>query len=97
MPAWSAPKTLTGQITDSMCGKNHASMGEMGKNAKECTVACVKAGAKYAFLSNGQAYGIQNQNLAALAGNAGATVQVTAEVDKDGKTLTISKISVAKK
>ena len=35
---WAAPQTLTGQIGDSMCGKSHAGMGEMGKNTKDCTV-----------------------------------------------------------
>ena len=44
---WAAPQTLTGQIGDSMCGKSHAGMGEMGKNTKACTVGCVKARGKY--------------------------------------------------
>ncbi len=44
LSAWAASQTLTGQISDSMCGKSHAGMGEMGKNATECTAGCVKAG-----------------------------------------------------
>jgi len=43
------PLKLTGQI--SMCGKSHAGMGEMGKNPKEYTVGCVKAGAKYVLVT----------------------------------------------
>jgi len=39
------------QISDSMCGKSHSGMGEMGKNPKECTLGCVKSGGKYVFVS----------------------------------------------
>src|SRR5438876_10834040 len=84
LSVWAAPQTLTGQISDSMCGKSHAGMGEMGKNAKECTLGCIKAGGKYVFVSD-KVYEIKNQNLAALAANAGANVQLTGDVDKDGK------------
>ena len=91
-----APQTLTGQISDSMCGANHASMGDMGKNPKTCTVGCVKAGAKYAFVSNGKVYGITNQSFAGLAANAGATVQLMGEIDKDGKNVTVTKITAGK-
>jgi hypothetical protein len=59
---WAAPQTLTGQISDSMCGKSHAGMGDMGKNAKECTLGCVKAGGKYVFVSGDKVYDIKNQN-----------------------------------
>ena len=60
---WAAPQTLTGQISDSMCGKSHAGMGEMGKNAKECTLGCVKAGGKYVFVSGDKVYDIKNRTL----------------------------------
>jgi len=96
LSVWAAPQTLTGQISDSMCGKSHAGMGEMGKNPKECTAACVKAGSKYVFVSGDKIYDIKNQNFAALASNAGANVQLTGEVDKDGKAITVSKIAPAK-
>src|SRR6266404_4783384 len=89
---WAAPQTLTGQISDSMCGKSHAGMGEMGKNAKECTLGCVKAGGKYVFVSGDKAYDTKNQNFAALVANAGGSVQLTRDIDKDGKTITVSKI-----
>lgn len=94
---WAAPQTMTGQISDSMCGKSHAGMGEMGKNPKECTMGCVKAGGKYVFVSGDKVYDIKNQNFAALAANAGANVQLTGDVAADGKTITVTKIaSVAK-
>jgi len=69
---WAAPQTLTGQISDSMCGKSHAGMRDMGKNPKECTMGCVKAGGKYVFVSGDKVYDIKNQNFAALAANAGS-------------------------
>ena len=94
---WAAPQTLTGQISDSMCGKSHAGMGDMGKNAKECTLGCVKAGGKYVFVSGDKAYDIKNQNFAALVANAGASVQLTGDVATDGKTITVTKIAAVGK
>jgi len=66
LSAWAAPQTLTGQISDSMCGKSHAGMGEMGKNPKECTLGCVKSGGKYVFVSGDKVYDIKNQTFAGL-------------------------------
>jgi len=94
---WAASQTLMGQISDSMCGKSHAAMGDMGKNPKNCTMGCVKAGAKYSFVSGDKVYEIKNQNFAALAANAGGNVQLTGEVDRDGKAITVSKIAPAGK
>ena len=94
---WAAPQTLTGQISDSMCGKSHAGMGDMGKNPKDCTVGCVKAGGKYIFVSGDKVYDIKNQTFAALAANAGASIQLTGDVDKDGKAITVTKIAPAGK
>jgi len=71
---WAATQTLTGEISESMCSNNHASMGSMGKNPKACTVGCVKAGAKYVLISAGKVYGIQNQGFSTLAAYAGGKV-----------------------
>ena len=90
---WAAPQTMTGQISDSMCGKSHAGMGEMGKNAKECTMGCVKAGGKYVFVTGDKVYDIKNQGFAALVSNAGANVQLTGDIAVDGKTITVTKIA----
>jgi len=97
LSVWAAPQTLSGQISDSMCGKSHAGMGDMGKNPKDCTAGCVKAGAKYVLVSGEKVYEIKNQNFAALAANAGASVQLTGDVDKDGKTITVTRIAPAGK
>jgi len=92
-----APQTLTGQISDSMCGKSHSAMGDMGKNPKECTLACVKGGAKYVFVSGDKIYDIKNQSFAALAANAGESVQLTGNVAEDGKTITVTRLAPAPK
>ncbi len=92
-----AQQTLTGEISDSMCGSSHAAMGDMGKNPKECTTGCVKGGAKYVFVSKGKVYGIRNQDFGTLAANAGAKVQLVGDVDKDGKSITVTRIAPAGK
>jgi hypothetical protein len=92
-----AQKTLTGEISDSMCGASHAGMGEMGKDPKECTTSCVKGGATYVFVSKGKVYAIQNQDFNTLASNAGAKVQLAGDVGKDRKTITVTKIAPAGK
>ena len=92
-PIWAATMTMTGEISDSMCGASHAGMGAMGKNPKDCTMGCVKGGGKYVFVSDGKVYGIQNQGFGALAANAEANVQVTGDMDKDAKNITLTKIA----
>ena len=93
LPIWAAQQTLTGEISDSMCGASHAGMGDMGKNPKDCTTGCVKSGAKYVFVSNGKVYAIQNQDFSTLAPNAGAKVRVTGNIDEERKNITVTKIA----
>ncbi len=52
--ATAATQTLTGVITDDMCGKKHTMMP--GKPDSECIRACVKAGSKYALLVGDKVY-----------------------------------------
>lgn len=96
LPALAAQKTWTGQITDGMCGASHAGMGDMGKNPKECIAACAKGGAKYAFVAEGKVYEIANQNLTDLKNADGKTVRLTGDLASGGKTITVSKIAIAK-
>jgi hypothetical protein len=88
-----ADKTWTGKISDSMCGASHAKMMAEHKDAKtdrDCTLACVKGGGKYVFVSSGKVYNIENQDLALLQDHAGHTVRLTGEMK--GDTITVSKI-----
>jgi hypothetical protein len=92
-----ADKTWTGQISDSMCGASHAAMIAAHPAAKmtaaDCTRACVKAGAKYVFVSGGKVYSIANQDLADLQKDAGRTVRLTGAMN--GNTITVSKIAMS--
>lgn len=51
--ASSASKTLTGTVSDSMCGAHHM---EKDKSAAECTRDCVKKGTKYALVVGKKVY-----------------------------------------
>ena len=86
--------TWTGQISDSMCGGSHAKMMASHTGTKmtahDCTNACVKAGAKYVFISKGKTYNIANQEDADLQVHAGHTVRLTGSMD--GDTITVTKI-----
>src|SRR5213595_2497112 len=84
----------TGQIADSACGMSHAKMLAEHKDLKtdrDCTLACIKAGSKFVFVSDGKVFNIANQKLAALKTNAGETVEVTGTMK--GDTVTVSKVA----
>jgi hypothetical protein len=83
--------TWTGKISDSMCGASHAGMGTKMSD-HDCTVGCVKAGAKYVFVSKGKVYQIANQKDADLPVHAGETVVLTGSMT--GDTITVTKIAV---
>src|SRR5881394_550035 len=78
--------TWTGQISDSACGMTHAKMLAEHKNLKtdkDCTLACIKGGSKYVFVSEGKVYSIANQKFASLKTRAGETVEVTGSMKGD--------------
>jgi hypothetical protein len=87
-----ADQTWTGQISDSKCGDNHTQMTTerykdlqltSGAPAKDCTLACVKAGGKYVFVMNGKIYKIANQHFAALKEHASEFVRLTGDLQDD--------------
>lgn len=92
--AFAADKTWTGQISDSMCGASHQKMtsGHAGMTDRDCALACVKAGGKYVFVSDGKVYKIANQELPALQVHAGHMVQLTGDMKDDN--ITVSKITM---
>ena len=86
--------TWTGMISDSACGASHAKMMAEHANLKtdkECTLGCIKGGAKYVFVSDGKVYNIANQSFSDLQKNAGDTVKLTG--DMQGDTITVAKIA----
>lgn len=72
-------QTLTGVISDSMCGATHM---EKGKSAAECTRMCVKQGMKYSLVSDKKVYTLEGHeaDLDKLAGQK-ATVKGTVNGD----------------
>jgi hypothetical protein len=90
--AFATPQTLTGVVTDNMCGKKHTMMP--GKPDSECIRACVKAGSKYALQVGDKIYAL-NGNAKQIDQFAGKKVKVAGEVS--GTTITLASITEAVK
>lgn len=88
----SAPteRAYFGEISDAMCGATHKMKG----SPRECTLACVKGGSKYAFVSRGKVLEVANQDFAGLEEHAGHHVKLTGTKSADGKSITVSKIEM---
>jgi hypothetical protein len=84
-----APQTFVGSIGDSMCGAKHM----MGGSAKDCTLECVKGGAKYILIGpNGKIYQLSDQKKPEAF--AGAKVKVTGTLK--GDSITVASIEAAR-
>jgi hypothetical protein len=94
--ARASAETLTGTISDAMCGKSHEAMTEHGKKMtdKQCTAGCVEHGSSYVFVIGDKVLKVANQNFADLKQFAGDTVTLTGDVK--GDTVTVTKIAKAK-
>src|ERR1022692_4660107 len=64
VPALAAGKsqTLTGEVSDAMCGAKH----EMPGKAADCTRGCIKHGSKYALIVGDQVYTLETSDKTAL-------------------------------
>lgn len=92
VPALAAGKnqTLTGEVSDSMCGAKH----EMPGKAADCTRGCLKHGGKYALVVGDKVYTLETSDQAALGklnDLAGAKAKVTGQVD--GTTITVKSVA----
>ena len=79
---WAADQTMTGKVSDSMCGAKH----QMAGNDASCTRTCVKGGSKYALVVGDKVYTVETADKAALDKLdelAGASAKVTGEVKGD--------------
>jgi hypothetical protein len=90
IPAMAAPTTLTGVITDDMCGAKHMMSG---KSDAECTRACVKHGAKFALAADGKVYVLDGKT-SEVSALAGQKVKVSGELKEN--TLTVNSVVAAK-
>src|SRR5439155_14626028 len=77
--AFAHQQSLTGVLTDSMCGPTHMAKD---KTPAECTQMCVKDGMKYALAADKELYTLEGHEaeLAKLAGQKG-TVKGTLKGD----------------
>lgn len=91
IPAMAATTTLTGVITDDMCGKTHTMMA--GKPDADCVRECVRSGAKFAVMSNGKLVVLagKDSELSTLAGK-----KATISGELKGNTLNVTSVVAAK-
>ncbi len=84
------PKTLTGIVSDSMCGAHHMAKD---KSPAECTRMCVQQGQKYALVVGAKVYTLDGHEAEVdkLAGEK-ATVKGTVT----GETVTVDSVAPAK-
>jgi hypothetical protein len=83
-------QTLTGTVTDAMCGAKHMMTNV---SPAQCTRECVKQGSEYALVSSGKVYTLKGDTKL-LDKYAGQNVTVTGEIS--GTTVTVSSVSPAK-
>src|SRR6266851_8590317 len=86
-----APKTLTGIVSDSMCGAHHM---EKDKSTAECTRDCVKQGTKYALAVGKKVYTLDGHE-AELDKLAGERATVKGSVM--GEMVMVESVAAAKK
>ncbi len=91
LPAVAATTTLTGMITDSMCGSKHMMPG---KSDAVCTRACVKHGAKYAVATNDGKVILLDGKTSEVSALAGEKATIQGELK--GDTMTVSSVAAAK-
>jgi hypothetical protein len=91
--AASSTETLTGKISDTMCGAKH----HEGASPAECVRKCVKNGAHYALVVGDKVYTLKTSNrstLSKLNGLAWENAKVTGTAE--GDTISVKSIKAAK-
>jgi hypothetical protein len=88
--AFAQQQSLTGVVTDSMCGAAHMAKD---KTPAECTQMCVKDGMKYALAAEKKVYTLEGHEaeLAKLAGQ-----KVTVKGALKGDTLSVQEVIASK-
>ncbi len=95
-------RTLTGTISDSLCGMSHKAMMEKQGSKisdRDCVVACLNYQTSdspklVVAARDGTIYLINNQKFPGLMRRAGDKLTITGDVS--GKTITVTKIEAAK-
>src|SRR5262245_43630605 len=95
---FAAEQTVTGAISDSLCGASHANMASQVNpplSDVDCAKACVDSGGKFVLVDGSKnVIAIANQTFAGLKEHAGQKVTLTGEI-KSGA-ITVTKIEDAK-
>lgn len=91
MLAMAETKTLTGVVTDDMCGNKHTMMP--GKPDADCIRACIRAGSKYALLVGDKVYTLKGdaKQFDRLAGK-----KVKVSGDLNGTAVAVSSVAEVK-
>ena len=84
-------KTLTGIVSDAMCGATHMAKD---KSAAECSHMCVKGGQKYALVADKHVYTLEGHE-AELDKSAAHKVAVRGSLN--GNTLSVASVAPAVK
>lgn len=79
-------KTITGTVSDAMCGANHG-----GKDPVACTKECEAGGSKLVVVANGKVYNTEQQDK--LKGHEGEAVKINGTIK--GDTITIASVAAA--
>ena len=84
------PKTLTGIVSDSMCGAHHMAKD---KSPAECTRMCIKQGTKYALVVGSKVYTLEGHEseVDKLAGQ-----KATVKGSVTGETVAVQSVVPAK-
>lgn len=84
--------TISGVISDSMCGSDHTKMGDLGKDPVACIHECVEGGAKYVLVDNkGDVYSLSEQEKSKEL--AGRSVSIEGHIDSEKKAIHVHSIS----
>jgi hypothetical protein len=83
-------QTLTGTMTDAMCGAHHMMQG---KTSAQCTRECVKQGTDFALVSGGKVYTLKGDK---SQFDKLAAQNVTIKGNINGQIITIDSIVAAK-
>jgi hypothetical protein len=95
-------KTMTGKISDSLCGASHKEMAaKQGSTIsdRDCVIACLNYSTenspKLVFVEKGgKIYQVANQKFPGMIRRAGDTIALTGDIN--GTTITVTKIEAAK-
>ena len=86
--AWA--KTMTGVVSDAMCGAKHATASD---DAAACVKKCEAGGSKLVVIAGGKIYNTDDQDK--LKGFEGQQVKISGDVK--GDSLTIASVAAATK